>query len=79
MCRSLTAIAAVAASLTAAAAESYEFDELVYLSCEEAWAQSGGSVDQVVEMISVLTEFSLQKRELAIPRAGRNSAPSSVS
>jgi YmgD protein len=68
MCRSLAVIAAVAVSLAAApAAGSYEFDELVYLSCEEAWAKSGESIDQVVEMIRVLTEFSLQKRELAVP------------
>jgi hypothetical protein len=69
MCRSLAVIAAVAVPLTAApAAESYEFDELVYLSCEEAWAKSGESTDQVVEIIRVLTEFSLQKRELAVPK-----------
>ena len=69
MCTSWGAIAALAVFLMAApaVAETYEFDELVFLSCEEAWAKSGESTDQVVEMIRVLTEFSLQKRELAVP------------
>jgi hypothetical protein len=57
----------IASTAPAAAEDAYEFDEVVYLSCEEAWAKSGQSTDEVIKMIRVLTEYSLTKRELAVP------------
>jgi len=65
---------ALAASLGLAAAVSsdlraadFAFDDLVYLSCEEAWAKSGESTETTVEMIRVLAQFTLEKRALVVP------------
>jgi hypothetical protein len=45
----------------------YAFEEICYLSCEEAWEKAEQSVDNATEMIKVLGEFSLGKRGLTFP------------
>jgi hypothetical protein len=44
----------------------YAFEDIVYLTCAEAWEHAGQDVDAAVEMITVLAEFSLEKRGLAV-------------
>ena len=54
-------------SVRAEAEPVYAFEEICYLSCEEAWEQAERSVDNATEMIKVLGEFSLGKRSLTFP------------
>jgi hypothetical protein len=48
------------------AGEGMTFEDLVYLTCEEAWEWSGEDVDTTVRMIEVLAQFSLEKRGLQV-------------
>ena len=54
-------------SVRAEAGPAYVFEEICYLSCEEAWEQAQQSVDNATEMIKVLGKFSLGKRGLTFP------------
>ncbi len=56
------------------AQQAYEFEDLVYLSCAEAWEEAEQSVDNAVAMIKVLAEFSLDKRQLEVPENEPNLA-----
>jgi hypothetical protein len=67
-----TLIAATVAGAALAAGgiqaqDKYRFEDIVYLSCQEAWEKSGRSVDEAFEMIRVLARFSIEKRSLALP------------
>lgn len=46
----------------------YALEDVIFLSCEEAWAESGESVDNAIGMIRVMTEFSLSKRGLEVEK-----------
>ena len=67
----LIRIAAAALALSCAApaqaGTKYAFEEIVYLTCAEAWELSGKDIDESFEIIRVLARFSLEKRQLAIP------------
>jgi hypothetical protein len=54
-------------SVSVQAKQEYVFEDICYLSCEEAWSKSGQSVDNATEMIKVLGKFSLGKRSLTFP------------
>jgi|GEM_PF-1943671 len=64
----MMAQAAPAAAQEAAGQEgqAYAFEDIVYLTCAEAWEHAGQDVDAAVEMITVLAGFSLEKRGLAV-------------
>ena len=46
--------------------QAYAFEDIVYLTCAEAWEHAGEDVDAAVGMITVLAAFSLEKRGLAV-------------
>jgi len=59
--------ALVMLSVNVQAEQKYAFEDICYLSCEEAWERAEQSVDNSIEMIKVLGEFSLGKRGLTFP------------
>jgi hypothetical protein len=62
------------AAFSGPAAENYRFDEIVHMSCVEAWAAAEAKTPNVIKMIEVLAEHTLAARQLSFPdteEAGR--------
>ena len=59
--------AGLVALLPAQAADEPAFDEIVHLTCIEAWQASNQNVDAFVVMINVLAKHSLAARGLTFP------------
>ncbi|MEO1249504.1 MAG: hypothetical protein AAFW76_06645, partial [Pseudomonadota bacterium] len=57
----------IALATPSPAQETYEFDDIVYLSCAEAWQESGELVENAISMIKTMAQFSLDKRQLSVP------------
>ena len=53
--------------LPAQATDEPSFDEIVHLTCIEAWEASSQNVDALVVMINVLAKHSLAARGLTFP------------
>jgi len=53
--------------LSSAAAEEYSFDNIVHMSCVEAWAAADAKTANVIKMIEVLAEHTLAARQLHFP------------
>jgi hypothetical protein len=51
----------------AVADEAVTFEEVVYLSCAEVAEQAGDDEALIVEMVTVLARFSLERRGLVVP------------
>lgn len=57
---------------SAVAEESLAFEDVVYLSCEEVAERAGDDEEQILTMIRVLAEFSLDRRGLVVPEDREN-------
>ena len=56
------------------AASSYVFDDIVHMSCVEAWQYSGENTENIIAMVEVLASHSLNARNMTFPdteEAGR--------
>ena len=72
----LLAMAMTASGVVAgpAAAQDYAFEDVVYMTCAEAWEHSGEDIDATIEMIRVMAAFSLDKRGLEVTEASAEAA-----
>lgn len=52
---------------SAMAEEPLAFEDVVYLTCEEVAERAGDDEEQILAMIRVLAEFSLDRRGLVVP------------
>jgi hypothetical protein len=65
---------ALGTAFSGAAAEKYSFDQIVHMSCVEAWAAADAKTANVVKMIEILADHTLAARQLSFPdteEAGR--------
>ncbi|HRD34626.1 MAG TPA: YmgD family protein [Rhodocyclaceae bacterium] len=59
--------ALIVLSNTVSAEESYRFEDVVHLTCEEVAAQVGDNPARVEAIVRPLAEYSLAKRSLSVP------------
>ena len=47
--------------------EEYRFEDIVHMSCDEAWAAAGEKDENAIAMIIVLADHSLTARKISFP------------
>ena len=63
----LSASTLIALSSVVSAQQTYTFEDVVHLTCEEAAAEIGNDADRLGAIVAPLAEYSLTKRGLAVP------------
>ncbi len=53
--------------LAVAAPADYRFEDIVHLSCDEAWAVAGEQDENAIAMVIVLADHSLAARQMQFP------------